>query len=125
MQGTIGNVDQPVWHPLFELVGEKLGGDWFMWMYEVRVTSGRRVHAYKHRWSRRYLFVDGCGDTYEYTRAGRYRSVEPEAAVALAFRPWRRQDVELEETLEILDMIDRIEIGQRVQSGGSRPPAAR
>ena len=122
MQGTMGSVDQPVWEPLFELVGEPLGGEWFMWMYEVELTGGLHVQAYKHRGSRRYLFLDDRANTYEYTRAGRYRSIEPEVAVVLAFRPWHRHREEAEETLAVLDLIERIELGDSVRSDAQEVP---
>jgi hypothetical protein len=41
VQGTV-----PEWRPLVEAVGEDLAGT-FMWMFEVRLSDGRPLHAYK------------------------------------------------------------------------------
>jgi len=49
--------------------------DDFMWMFEVEPEKGARIHAYKHRWTRRYLHLDCEGRAFVYTEDGRYCEV--------------------------------------------------
>jgi hypothetical protein len=72
--GTVGQCDHPNWEPLLNLVGEPVTGD-FMWMYEVDCGPGDHLQAYKHIDSRRYLHLDGHGNTYAYCGPERYRRV--------------------------------------------------
>jgi hypothetical protein len=83
-KGEMTGSDTPVWQPLLDLVGT-YGAKDFMWMFEVELEDGRSLHAYKHRWTRRYihLTVDGRAFVYEhaeedYEEPGWYREVEPE-----------------------------------------------
>ncbi len=56
--------DQPVWQPLLDLAGKQVED--FMWMFEVELTDGRRLHAYKHWWTRRYIHLTPDGDAFAY-----------------------------------------------------------
>jgi hypothetical protein len=38
---------KPDWRPLLEVAGDEVTGG-FMWMYDVRLASGRYLQAYKH-----------------------------------------------------------------------------
>ena|SRR2546423_4405711 len=62
----------PEWQPLLNL----LAGD-FMWMFAVETKGGRRIDAYKHYWTRRYLHLDHEGRAYVYKDNDRYEEVDP------------------------------------------------
>lgn len=64
----------PNWTPLLELVGEDVTGD-FMWMFEVKLSTGVHVQAYKHVDTRRYIHLDARGRAYAYQWNARYRRV--------------------------------------------------
>lgn len=72
--------DAPEWEPLLDLAEEHLED--FMWMYTAALSNGRRIQAYKHYWTRRYLFLDGDGRAYAYL--GEHRYEETGARWALA-----------------------------------------
>jgi hypothetical protein len=74
LRGESVRLDEPVWQPLLNLVAGP-----FMWMFAVDLEDGRRVHAYKHYYTRRYIHLSEEGDeAFVYTAAGRYRQVDPE-----------------------------------------------
>ena len=64
VRGSLGQFEHPVWEPLLGVVGEHLTGT-FMWMNDVRLSDGIRVHTYKHIWTRRHLYLDESGRAYE------------------------------------------------------------
>lgn len=82
--------DKPEWEPLLELAAEHI--DDFMWMFEVELESGLRLHAYKHVETRRYLHLDKEGRAFVYIRSeeiapdapGSYREVDPKRLLDLA-----------------------------------------
>ena len=76
----------PAWDPLERVVGLDLAG-WFMWMFEVRAARGRVLHAYKHRWTRRYLYL-GADGAYGYVEPDRYRRIDLADALELVLEPW-------------------------------------
>jgi len=55
-KGRVVNYEHPVWEPLIRFVPEHMGD--FMWMHEVELEDGTRLHAYKHWDTRRYLHLD-------------------------------------------------------------------
>jgi hypothetical protein len=55
-RGRVVNTRAPVWEPLFELVPDHVGE--FMWMHEVELEDGNRLHAYKHHETRRSMYLD-------------------------------------------------------------------
>jgi hypothetical protein len=77
----------PDWTSLEEIVGAELM-EHFMWMCELKLADGARVHAYKHRWTRRYLHLADDGRAFSYTGTGRYREVDRYAAISSAFEGW-------------------------------------
>jgi hypothetical protein len=111
ISGELGWADEPIWDPLLAVVGEELAG-WFMWMCPVELADGTRIEAYKHRITRRYLYLDADGRAWGYVetrRGGRYR---PMASVAemldLVLRPWWDTDlVEPEEIVLCWQAIER------------------
>ena len=73
-RGETTQGDSPVWEPLLAAIGEELAGD-FMWMFEVRLTDGRLLQAYKHIDTRRYLHLGPDGSAFVYESRSRYRAV--------------------------------------------------
>jgi hypothetical protein len=55
--------ETPNWNPLLDLLAECLAVD-FMWMHEVELKDGTRLHAYKHRETRRYLHLSPDGRAF-------------------------------------------------------------
>jgi hypothetical protein len=68
-------IDNSNWAPLLELAPDDIGG--FMWMFEAGLEDGTPLQAYKHRWTRRYLFLTADGRAFDEIRPGRYEEVEP------------------------------------------------
>jgi hypothetical protein len=87
VRGPIGEADQPDWRPLRRLLPDALV-ETFMWMFEVALRDGRRIHAYKHIETRRYLHIDIRGDAFYYTAEGRYRPIELSTLLEAVLRPW-------------------------------------
>ena len=91
--GEMRQYDEPDWQPLYDIVGVHLA-DWFMWMHEVELDDGRRVHAYKHIATRRYfhLGVDGRAFVYvpgaRLSAPGTYREIDRLDAIDLVFLTW-------------------------------------
>jgi hypothetical protein len=48
LKGKMTQGDSPDWRPLENLANEEIAG-WFMWMFEVALSDGTHVQAYKHR----------------------------------------------------------------------------
>ena len=74
--------DEPEWQPLLDFAPDHIGD--FMWMFSVELEDGRRLDAYKHWWSRRYLHLTGNGRTFVYEHPendldppGWYREANP------------------------------------------------
>lgn len=52
-------------------------------MCEIELEDGRRVHAYKHVDTQRYIHLDAGGEAFVYESRSRYRSI-PAADVLAA-----------------------------------------
>jgi hypothetical protein len=85
--GTSAGRERPDWEPLIALVGLDVVGC-FMWMNELVLEDGSRVHAYKHIATRRYLCVGIDGRVYAERPGDRYEEVTPLAALEDAFLDW-------------------------------------
>jgi hypothetical protein len=57
-------VDTPTWEPLLKLAPDDIED--FMWMFDVELDDGTRPHAYKHRWTRRYVHLTDDGRAFAY-----------------------------------------------------------
>ena len=85
--------DTPDWQPLYDIVGVHLA-DWFMWMHEVELDDGSRVHAYKHIVTRRYFHMGVDGRAFVYvprtrlSAPGNYREIDRLDAIDLVFLTW-------------------------------------
>lgn len=64
----------PNWEPLLTLA--RIYVDEFMWMFRVELRGGTLLEAYKHRWSRRYLYLCADGRCFGYRGDGLYRQIE-------------------------------------------------
>ncbi len=109
--GRLGSADEPNWQPLLQVVGIGLMA-WFMWMCPVELADGTRVEAYKHRITRRYLYLDARGRAWGYRETGRgarYRLMPSVAAMLdLVLSPWWETDlVEPEEIALCWEAIER------------------
>jgi hypothetical protein len=67
------------WGPLRELVTSLL--DDFMYMFAVDLEDGRRLHAYKHYYTRCYVHLDSEGRAFAYTDSDRYVEINPLFAI--------------------------------------------
>ena len=94
-QGIDGEALQggtPDWLPLALVAGIDLLED-FMWMFEVRLSDDRRLDAYKHVDTRRYLHLDHGANAFTYEEDRGYRPVPLSRMLDAVFRPLWREDV--------------------------------
>lgn len=107
-QGEIADADEPDWEPLIALMAPELVGS-FMWMFPVTLADGTRMEAYKHRVTRRYLYLDTDLRAWGYREDGRYglqRSVAHILELVLA--PWwERGQAEPDEVVLCWEAIER------------------
>lgn len=82
--GKLKQYDDPDWEPLVRLIGE-FGAGWFMWMAEMELDDGTRIHSYKHSWTRSYLHLDATGRAFGYRSDSTYPELEISDAVCRAF----------------------------------------
>ena len=85
--GRLLQYDNPVWEPLLAAVGERLTGG-FMWMHEEVLRGGSALHAYKHRWTRRYLYLSEDGRAFEPTPCDTYVPLRLDWAIERALCVW-------------------------------------
>ena len=83
-RGAITQGTEPNWGPLMGAVGERLIGD-FMWMFEVELSSGTRLQAYKHIDTRCYAHLANGAAAFAFERPDRYRRVEVADLFAAVF----------------------------------------
>lgn len=76
IEGRDYALEEPVWEPLLELVGEPITGD-FMCMFGVQLEGGERLVAYKHIDTRRYIHLAADLRAFVYVDPGRYEEREP------------------------------------------------
>jgi hypothetical protein len=69
------------WEPLLEFAPNHVGD--FMWMFAVELEDGRRLDAYKHWWTRRYVHLTGKARVFVFEHRedlddpGWYREANP------------------------------------------------
>jgi hypothetical protein len=101
---------EPRWEPLVRAVGEALTGT-FMWMYEIHTTDRKRIQAYKHIFTRRYLHLDCRPCAWEYFEVlgeDRYVRVGLADAIESSLRPWWEElDANPDEIADAHDAIER------------------
>lgn len=72
--GRVVDFENPCWEPLLAFARAVVED--FMWMHTVELSDGRRLEAYKHYWTRRYLHLDHEGGSWCYVPEQRYRKLE-------------------------------------------------
>jgi len=90
--------DAPNWQPLVDLVGSSLA-EWFMWMFDIELADGEKVHAYKHIATRRYLHLAEDGRAFFYAGGERYCEALGHHAIREAFAGWESTSPEPDDTL--------------------------
>ena len=98
IRGTPLRSGEPEWRPLLDLIGSRLA-EWFMWMFDLSLADGARVHAYKHVATRRYLHLAEDGRAFVHEGDERYREIQPRHAIHLAFAGWESLSPEPEDLL--------------------------
>lgn len=91
MAGTVVQYEEPVWPPLRAAVGLN-HADSFMWMCEIELADGSRVHSYKHIHTRGYLHLDGEGHAFVYVGDQRYREIDLVLLVELVLAGFEPDD---------------------------------
>lgn len=61
-------------------------------MHEGMFADGSTVQAYKHRSTRRYLFLDDCGRSYRQAAPNSFAPFSLSDAIGVAFAGWHRVD---------------------------------
>jgi hypothetical protein len=79
--------DKPEWKPLLDAVGERLA-EGFMWMHEDALDDGSPLHAYKHYFTRRYLYLTEDGRAFELTPCQRFVPLRLDFAIEHAVCSW-------------------------------------
>ncbi len=85
-RGAATQGSRPDWAPLLEAVGEEVTGD-FMWMFEVELSDGTKLQAYKHIDTRRYIHLASDGRAFVYEDPDRYRRFPAAEVLAAVFAP--------------------------------------
>jgi hypothetical protein len=81
LRGEMTRRDDPVWEPLLNLL--RVYVDDFMWMFEVELEDGTRLHAYKHRETRRYLHLSEDDGVFFYKEPDFYCEIDARRLVDL------------------------------------------
>jgi hypothetical protein len=85
IKGEMTQGEQPNWEPLVDAVDERVAGD-FMWMFEVELSDGRSLQAYKHIDTRGYVHLAADGGAYFYEPPDRYVPIPTWRLFAAVFR---------------------------------------
>jgi hypothetical protein len=80
--------ETPDWAPLEAVLGSDELCAHFMWMFDVELTDGTILNAYKHRWTRRYLHLAPDGRAFWYVGDNGYDVVDQHTAIEGAFHMW-------------------------------------
>jgi hypothetical protein len=98
---------EPSWNALLDAVGEHLSCG-FMWMHEEELDDGTAVHAYKHRSTRRYLYLADDGRAFVCTGCDRLAEIRLDWAIERALLPWALRDhCTVEDRDAIRDALER------------------
>jgi hypothetical protein len=121
--GKASPIDELGCEPLHGIVGLELCAQ-FMQMFDVRLSNGHIVRAFKHKTTRCYLHLDRTepGLAYRYTDTGRYRLVDLTGALIAVFRDlWRLEpDDDVAQTWLLLNhALDRLETSPPADRGSS------
>lgn len=108
LHGSLAHVEKPDWAPLLSMLGERLAG-WFMWMCEVELDNGTRLHAYKHVTTPQYLHIDAGGQAFEYRPERHYLQIPASGAVAQTFVGWEPGEPSDREVAELRSVVRRLQ----------------
>jgi hypothetical protein len=114
-EGRLSQYDEPVWEPLVEVVGERLA-EGFMWMHEEELEGGLSLHAYKHIFTRRYLYLTEDRRAFELARCGRFVRLRLDFAIEAALCTWW--------ILDGWEELDRKAVGEAVMRSQELEPDA-
>ncbi len=103
--GKVVNHETPSWTPLEDALRFRQL-DRFMWMHELLLTDGTRVHSYKHCDTRNYLHLGEDGRAFHCTERGLYKESDLELDI-WSVLPSRHQWLELGGYAEDLPFPDR------------------
>ena len=106
LTAEVHQFETPDWGPLRAAVGMKLA-DCFMWMCEYALDDGRRIHAYKHHLTRRYLHLGAGGEAYQYCHESFFIETSVARAIPIAFEMWEAMTFERVDGSEVDDAIRR------------------
>lgn len=84
INGSLFQCERADWGPLRGVVGDCLASQ-FMWMAEIELDDGIRIHAYKHIETRRYLHLDASGLAFEFRPDGSYLGIKTTTAAKRVF----------------------------------------
>jgi len=87
ISGVGHSPETPEWGPLERAVGEDVTS-WFMYMFWVAASDGRRLHAYKHIATRGYVHLDDDGNAFYYVEPDRYRPIALADILEAVLAPW-------------------------------------
>jgi hypothetical protein len=80
-KGEVVSYENPDWAPLLDLA--RIYVDEFMWMFEVKLRDGTSLHAYKHVWTRRYLYLTADRRAFGWCGDERYEEIDVESVFDL------------------------------------------
>jgi hypothetical protein len=106
-KGEVTQSETPEWEPLLKAVGRYATCD-FMWMHEVELTDGTKLHAYKHIDTRRYVHLAADGAAFEFVSPNRYRPVDTAHAFYAAFATLGRLGVPEDQLAVTRAALDRL-----------------
>lgn len=78
LKGTTLQGEDADWRPLQNVISYH-ACDEFMWMFEVELEDGTRLHAYKHHRNRRYLHLSARGEAFTYVWRADDDDFDPDA----------------------------------------------
>ena len=87
LRGWLGQFDQPEWEPLEALLPDLLCRR-FMWMNSVLLEDRHELQAYKHKDTRRYLWLDPETAAYESVGDHGFRRMRRRDALEQVFGVW-------------------------------------
>jgi len=119
VRGELLRGESPCWAPLLKVAPELV--DHFMWMFELELEDGSRVHAFKHISTRRYLHLDQRANAFVSVGNDRYRRIDLDFLLEEALRSWwEGLDATPEEVVTCWTVIER---ARRHVDAGDTPPA--
>lgn len=89
LKGTSLQGEDADWGPLENVLSHN-ACDGFMWMYEVELDNGTRLHVYKHRSTRGSLHLSARGEAFSYIWSIDDEDFDPDAPSEYRREPLHR-----------------------------------